>query len=152
VIFISHKLGEVQSVADRVVVLRGGKLAGERLTSQATRRELAELMVGGQLPVNEVGPPNPGKTLFELKSVSTRSLGGSGLNNVSMQLRGGEITGLAGDFRQWPGRTGGADRRHARNPRRRNCCPWQAGRQMVAARGTRTTDLAGFPKTAMRPA
>jgi ABC-type uncharacterized transport system ATPase subunit len=96
VIFISHKLGEVQSVADRVVVLRGGKLAGERLTGQATRRELAELMVGGQLPVNEVGPPNPGKTLFELTSVSTRSLGGSGLNNVSMQLRGGEITGLAG--------------------------------------------------------
>jgi ABC-type uncharacterized transport system ATPase subunit len=78
VIFISHKLGEVQSVADRVVVLRGGKLAGERLTGQATRRELAELMVGGQLPVNEVGPPNPGKTLFELTSVSTRSLGGSG--------------------------------------------------------------------------
>lgn len=96
VIFISHKLGEVQSVADRVVVLRGGKLAGERVTSQATRRELAELMVGGQLPVNEVGPPNPGQTLFELKSVSTRSLGGSGLNHVSMQLLGGEITGLAG--------------------------------------------------------
>src|SRR5690606_3088003 len=45
VIFISHKLGEVQSVSDRVVVLRGGKLAGERKTADATRRELAELMV-----------------------------------------------------------------------------------------------------------
>ncbi|WP_299870108.1 ABC transporter ATP-binding protein [uncultured Hoeflea sp.] len=96
VIFISHKLGEVQSVADRVVVLRGGKLAGERVTDQATRRELAELMVGGQLPVNEVGPASPGEVLFELKNVSTRGLGGSALRNISMQLRGGEITGLAG--------------------------------------------------------
>lgn len=96
VIFISHKLGEVQSVADRVVVLRGGKLAGERITSTATRRELAELMVGGQLPVNEIGPSNPGQILFELKAVSVRGLGGSALRQVSMQLRGGEITGLAG--------------------------------------------------------
>ena len=96
VIFISHKLGEVQSVSDRVVVLRGGKLAGERRTSGATRRELAELMVGGQLPVNEIGPSTAGIPLFELQSVSTRSMGGAALKQVSMQLRGGEITGLAG--------------------------------------------------------
>ena len=96
VIFISHKLGEVQSVSDRVVVLRGGKLAGERKTSDATRRELAELMVGGQLPVNEIGPSTPRDILFELKSVSTASLGGAALKQISMQLRGGEITGLAG--------------------------------------------------------
>ncbi|KGF68997.1 sugar ABC transporter ATP-binding protein [Hoeflea sp. BAL378] len=96
VIFISHKLGEVQSVSDRVVVLRGGKLAGERTTSEATRRELAELMVGGQLPVNEIGPPSPGAILFELRGVSTRSTGGAALRQVSIGLRGGEITGLAG--------------------------------------------------------
>lgn len=96
VIFISHKLGEVQSVSDRVVVLRGGKLAGERRTSDASRRELAELMVGGQLPVNEIGPSTPGAVLFELKGVSTDVTGGAALRQVSMQLRGGEITGLAG--------------------------------------------------------
>ncbi|MBC7284123.1 ABC transporter ATP-binding protein [Hoeflea sp.] len=96
VIFISHKLGEVQSVSDRVVVLRGGRLAGERRTSEATRRELAELMVGGQLPVNEIGPPTPGAILFELRDVSTRATGGAALRQASMQLRGGEITGLAG--------------------------------------------------------
>lgn len=96
VIFISHKLGEVLSISDRVVVLRGGKLAGERQTAEATRRELAELMVGGQLPVNEIGPASPGAALFELRDVSTRSLGGSALRDVSMQLRAGEIIGLAG--------------------------------------------------------
>ncbi|OCW59442.1 ABC transporter ATP-binding protein [Hoeflea olei] len=96
VIFISHKLGEVQAVSDRVVVLRGGRLAGERKTSEATRRELAELMVGGQLPVNEIGPPHPGAVLFELKGVSTPALGGAALKQVSLSLRGGEITGLAG--------------------------------------------------------
>jgi ABC-type uncharacterized transport system ATPase subunit len=96
VIFISHKLGEVQAVSDRVVVLRGGKLAGERKTAEATRRELAELMVGGQLPVNEIGPASPRNCLFELNGVSTRSLGGAALKQTSMQLRGGEITGLAG--------------------------------------------------------
>jgi len=96
VIFISHKLGEVQSVSDRVVVLRGGKLAGERRTSDASRRELAELMVGGQLPVNEIGPAHPGEALFELRNVSTRPMGGAALKQVSLQLRAGEITGLAG--------------------------------------------------------
>lgn len=96
VIFISHKLGEVQSVSDRVVVLRGGKLAGERKTADATRRELAELMVGGQLPVNEIGPSTPGICLFELNGITTRALGGAALKQISMQLRGGEITGLAG--------------------------------------------------------
>jgi ABC-type uncharacterized transport system ATPase subunit len=78
------------------VVLRGGKLAGERKTAEATRRELAELMVGGQLPVNEIGPASPRNCLFELNGVSTRSLGGAALKQISMQLRGGEITGLAG--------------------------------------------------------
>jgi ABC-type uncharacterized transport system ATPase subunit len=114
VIFISHKLGEVQSVADRVVVLRGGKLAGERKTSEATRRELAELMVGGQLPVNEIGPPNPRQSAFSNSSVFRHAKRWrSGAQECLDAIAGRRDYRACGDFRQWPGGTGGAHRRHA---------------------------------------
>ncbi|PWW02084.1 nucleoside ABC transporter ATP-binding protein [Hoeflea marina] len=96
VIFISHKLNEVMAVSDRVVVLRGGRVAGERPIGETSAHELAELMVGGELPTLGVAPSRPGAVLFELSSVSTPAMGGQGLDGVSLQLRGGEITGLAG--------------------------------------------------------
>ena len=96
VIFISHKLGEVLAVSDRVMVLRGGRVAGERAAAGATQRELAEMMVGGELPSNMVEPGTPGAVRFALSGVSTLALGGAGLNSVSLDLRAGEITGLAG--------------------------------------------------------
>jgi general nucleoside transport system ATP-binding protein len=46
VIFISHKLGEVLSVSHRIIVLRGGRKAGELITAEADRRAIADLMVG----------------------------------------------------------------------------------------------------------
>src|SRR5690606_24730263 len=52
IIFISHKLNEVMAVSDRVLVLRSGRLAGERITAETNRGELAALMVG-----QEVEPP-----------------------------------------------------------------------------------------------
>ena len=49
IIFISHKLNEVMAVSDRVLVLRAGKLAGERVTAETNRSELAALMVGQEV-------------------------------------------------------------------------------------------------------
>ena len=95
IIFISHKLNEVMAVSDRVLVLRGGRLAGERATAGTTRHELAALMVG-----REVAPPQPalvepGAVLARLSGVSLRSDAGR-LDDVTLDLRGGEIVGLAG--------------------------------------------------------
>ncbi|MBW3098593.1 ABC transporter ATP-binding protein [Pseudohoeflea coraliihabitans] len=96
VIFISHKLHEVMAVSDRVVVLRAGAVAGTRAIGETSAQDLAHLMVGAELAQDEVAPATPGPVLFALANARTRSYGGAGLNGVSLELRAGEITGLAG--------------------------------------------------------
>jgi simple sugar transport system ATP-binding protein len=97
IIFISHKLNEVMAVSDRVLVLRGGRLSGERRTSETNRQELAALMVGQEVAPLAVSEPKPGKPLLVLDGVSTLRRGNATpLDEVSLTLTGGEITGLAG--------------------------------------------------------
>ncbi|MHB2266529.1 ABC transporter ATP-binding protein [Aliihoeflea sp. PC F10.4] len=95
IIFISHKLNEVMAASDRVVVLRGGKVAGERVTKETTRQELAALMVGREIELPHAEPRTPGPVLLELTGVSTNGEG-TRLADVSLALRSGVITGLAG--------------------------------------------------------
>ena len=97
IIFISHKLGEVLAISDRVLVLRGGKLVGERATEGATRSELAALMVGEEVALPQPAPATPGDMLFELIEVSARAATGSALlDRANLALHAGEITGIAG--------------------------------------------------------
>lgn len=96
IIFISHKLHEVMAVSDRVLVLRSGQLVGERETGSTDRKELAALMVGQEVPPAEVNPVKLGVPLLALESVSTTPYNGAGLDQVSLTLTAGEITGLAG--------------------------------------------------------
>jgi ABC-type uncharacterized transport system ATPase subunit len=96
VIFISHKLGEVLAVSHRIMVLRGGKVAGTLATEKADRHAIADLMVGK--PVAEVTrlPGSRGKAFLEFESVSLGKGSRTALNAVSFALRSGEIVGLAG--------------------------------------------------------
>ena len=97
IIFISHKLHEVMAVSDRVLVLRAGRIAGERTTRDTTRQELAALMVGEEVQAPAVAPVSRGWALLTLDNVSTAPLGGgSRLDGVSLALHEGVITGLAG--------------------------------------------------------
>ena len=97
IIFISHKLHEVMAVSDRVLVLRAGRIAGERTTRDTTRQELAALMVGEEVRAPAVAPVSRGRALLTLDNVSTAPLGGgSRLDGVSLALHEGVITGLAG--------------------------------------------------------
>lgn len=97
IIFISHKLGEVMTASDRVLVLRSGKLVGERKTADTTRHELAELMVGRAIKPPAVPPMTRGPALISLRNVSTGNKGSRGrLDGISLDLHAGEITGLAG--------------------------------------------------------
>jgi simple sugar transport system ATP-binding protein len=96
IIFITHKLYEVMEVSQRVYVLRSGALVAERQTKNSTRGELAELMVGRTIPEPRFVPQAPGAVLAELENVSIARQGYLLLDNVSLELREGEILGIAG--------------------------------------------------------
>lgn len=95
-IFISHKLDEVMAAADRIVVLRGGKMVAERKTSDTSKAELAELMVGRRVmrPVRE--PSAPGAIALEAADVTVRTGGVDRLKSISFRLHQGEILGIIG--------------------------------------------------------
>ncbi len=97
IIFISHKLHEVMAIADRVVVLRHGKLVGGARTEDTDTQALAAMMMGLEATPPNVAPANPGAALLELEDVSTPDIGSApGLKSVSLALRAGQIIGLAG--------------------------------------------------------
>jgi len=97
IIFISHKLKEVQAIADKITVIRRGKVVAERppTTSDA---ELAALMVGRsvQLRVSKQ-PASPGGVVLDVHDLSVPSEHGDlAVASISFEVRGGEILGIAG--------------------------------------------------------
>ncbi|WP_044043158.1 ABC transporter ATP-binding protein [Octadecabacter antarcticus] len=97
IIFISHKLHEVMAIADRVVVLRHGKMTGGARTQDTDKHALAAMMMGVEAIAPQVAPSNPGPALLELHGVSTPNIASApGLKSVSLALRAGQIIGLAG--------------------------------------------------------
>ena len=97
IIFITHKLREVKEAADRITIIRRGKVVGTALPS-ATQEELASQMVGR--PVDLTMHKNPAKIGSDLLSISnlvvTDSAGRELLHNVSLDVRAGEIVAVAG--------------------------------------------------------
>jgi len=97
VVFISHKLREVQAIADTITVLRRGAVVGERPPS-ATEDELASLMVGRnvQLRVSKQAA-TPGDVVLEVADLTVADEAGRvQVNEVSFAVRAGEILGVAG--------------------------------------------------------
>jgi ABC-type uncharacterized transport system ATPase subunit len=97
IIFISHKLKEVQAIADNITVIRRGKVVGERPPTTTTT-ELASLMVGRsvQLRVSKE-PAKPGEVVLDVKDLSVAGeRGEQSVRDVSFQVRAGEILGVAG--------------------------------------------------------
>ncbi len=97
IIFISHKLHEVMAIADRCVVLRHGRVVGEVDTHATDKGALATLMVGGELALPRAKSHPAGTVLMRLMGVTTPNRGAiPGLKAVTLELRAGQITGLAG--------------------------------------------------------
>lgn len=97
VIFISHKLHEVMAIADRVVVLRHGKMIGGARTETTDKQALAAMMMGMEATPPKVAAGTPGNALMELQQVSTPDVGTvPGLKSVSLAFKSGQIVGLAG--------------------------------------------------------
>ena len=99
IVFISHKLQEVSAVADRVTVLRKGRATAEGVSMQGLgKSELAELMVGRSVIFRvEKEAREPGPVVLEVEGVSAENDKGlPALREVSLDLRAGEILGIAG--------------------------------------------------------
>jgi simple sugar transport system ATP-binding protein len=97
IVFITHKLREVRAVADRITVIRRGKVVGEA-SPTASSQELASLMVGRpvQLEIDK-GPAEPGDVVLEAEDVRVvDSAGQVSVDGVSLRVRAGEIYALAG--------------------------------------------------------
>ena len=98
VIFITHKLNEVLEVADRITVLRRGKVAGTVEPKDATREILANLMVGRDVELTVVkGPATPGDVMLRIRDLHVRDdREHMAVKGVSLEVRAGEILALAG--------------------------------------------------------
>ncbi len=97
VIFISHKLAEVLRVSHRIAVLRGGKLVAEAPAADTTQAQLALWMVGHAVEPPARRPARAvGDAVCVLDHVSTAGGGHDRLNGVTLTLRAGEITAIAG--------------------------------------------------------
>ncbi len=98
VIFISHKLDEVLSIAEDITVIRAGKTVAEVRAADVTSHDLAELMVGSELPVPEAGESTV--TADEVLAVRDLTVldadGRTRLDDVSITVHRGEIVGIAG--------------------------------------------------------
>ena len=98
VVFVTHHIDEVMAIADRITVMKLGKVVATKMRSEVTPDQLAMLIVGREVMYNvqkqevQIGDP-----LLQLVDVSAlNDLGTQALRGVSLELRAGEILGVAG--------------------------------------------------------
>ncbi|MGW0478400.1 ABC transporter ATP-binding protein [Nonomuraea sp. NPDC003214] len=97
VIFISHKLDEVLSIADAITVIRRGTTVASVDPADVTARQLAELMVGSELPTPETRESTVTDTVaLRVSHLTLEADGRALLDDVSFDIRKGEILGIAG--------------------------------------------------------
>ncbi|QBQ97677.1 ABC transporter ATP-binding protein [Paraburkholderia pallida] len=98
ILYISHKLDEIQELCDTATVLRGGKVTGNVIPREETHASLARLMVGHELPDYTRRAHTPGDVLLDVKHLSMPSEDpfGTSLDDVTFAVHAGEILGIAG--------------------------------------------------------
>ena len=98
IILITHKLDEIRAVSDRVTVIRRGKSIETVEIAGATNQDLAEMMVGRSVSfTTEKNPPQPKEVILSIKDlVVNENRGIPAVKNLSLDVRAGEIVGIAG--------------------------------------------------------
>ena len=99
ILYISHKLDEVQQLCDSATVLRNGRVTGTARPSQTSSVELARMMVGSRLPEMHVSPSvRSERPVLEVSGLSAAAADkyGVDLGDISFEVFGGEIVGIAG--------------------------------------------------------
>lgn len=94
VIFVSHKLEDVEKLCDHVAVLRAGELVGEMKPPYQTKK-FVEMMFGKEVTLGERQPAKTGNSILELKNVSLEDTRLK-VKNINFDIRAGEVIGLAG--------------------------------------------------------
>ena len=97
IVIITHKLGEVLAISDDVTVMRDGKVVGRVKTKETSAAELARLMVGREVLLQVDKPTaKPGNIMLSVRHLSVGSGANRILKDVSLDVRAGEIVGIAG--------------------------------------------------------
>ncbi len=99
ILYISHKLEEIQVLCDSATVLRGGKVTAHCTPREETPKSLAEMMIGSELPVcKRDGRALEGETQLSLHGLAIPSPDphGTDLNGIDLTVRKGEVLGIAG--------------------------------------------------------
>lgn len=98
VILITHKLKEIMEVADRVTILRQGKMIATLDVADSSEEELATLMVGRPVSFDvDKTPCKPGAKLLEIENLFVKNTRGlDAVKGLSLEVKAGEILGLAG--------------------------------------------------------
>ncbi|MFL6174036.1 MAG: ABC transporter ATP-binding protein [Marmoricola sp.] len=96
-LFISHKLDEVLAIADDITVMRRGTTVGEAKPDAVTKRQLAEMMVGSELPSPETAESTVQEAvMLALRDVSLAEGERALLDHIDLEIRKGEVLGIAG--------------------------------------------------------
>jgi ABC-type uncharacterized transport system ATPase subunit len=97
IIFISHKLYEVLEVADRITVIRRGKVVGSRIPSETDEDDLAELMVGREVQLTaDRGESHPAEPMLKVQDLRVPGTHRDAVDGIDFEVRAGEILGIAG--------------------------------------------------------
>jgi general nucleoside transport system ATP-binding protein len=99
ILYISHKLDEIRTLCDRATILRGGKVVSSCDPRSETARSLAEMMIGEELAIPEQrddGPRGERRLIVRKLSTTSDEPFATDLKDISLEVRAGEILGIAG--------------------------------------------------------
>jgi ABC-type uncharacterized transport system ATPase subunit len=96
IIFISHKLKEVKEISDRITVMRNGKNLGTFKNEDISEEKLAEMVAGRKIPKLSFSKVTSTKPILKIANISLVENGIKILNDVNLEVREGEIAGIAG--------------------------------------------------------
>jgi len=98
ILYISHKLDEIQTLCDSATILRNGRVTGTTSPKQETRESLAKMMIGRELPECQLEAAKLGESRLLINRLSLPTIDpfGTTLKDINLEVRSGEMVGIAG--------------------------------------------------------